>query len=308
MSGTDSQPNEGRGVLGALSEQLASAVERAGSSVVRVDGRGRQPASGVVWAAEGVVLTAHHVLERDEDLSIGLPDGRTVGAAILGRDPGTDLALLRAQAQGLAALARGPTPRIGHLALVVARPGSSLAASIGVVSALGGPVRTWRGGRLDGVIWTDATLYPGFSGGPLVDVEGRMLGLATAQFGRGTGLAIPLETVERVANSLLSHGRIKRGYLGVSSQTVALPESLRQMVALAQESALLVVGVERGAPADQGGVMLGDVIVSLGGQPIRDTDDLLAQLGPERIGQATQMRLIRGGEMREATVTIGERS
>ena len=304
MSGQASDAAE---VLGTFSDQLAAAVEQAGAAVVRVDARRRQPASGVVWAA-GLVVTTDHVLERDEDIQVGLPNGQSVAATIAGRDPSTDLALLRVEAPGLAPVQRGSAPRVGHPILVVARPGEALEASSGVVSAVSGPARTWRGGRLEGIIRTDATLYPGFSGGPVVDLAGRMLGLATSHLGRGAGLAIPLETVERVASSLQSHGRVKRGFLGLSSQPVALPEALRQKLAEGQESGLLVSGVEVGGPAERAGLLVGDVLVALGGQPIRQTEDLLAQLGPERVGQATAAQVIRGGEPRDLTITVGERS
>lgn len=301
------QANDKGGMLAAFSEGLAEAVERAGAAVVRVDARRRQSASGVVWAADGLVLTADHVLERDDDLTVGLPDGRAVDATIVGRDPGTDLALLRAELGGLAPIEQAPGPKVGHLALLVARPNVGLATSIGVVSALGGPARTRRGGQLDGFIRTDAIFYPGFSGGPLVDVSGRMLGLATSHFGPGNGLAISLQTVERVASSLLSHGRVRRGFLGVSSQRVALPEALRKRPQVGQESGLLVTGVEPGGPAERGGIMLGDVLVALGDQPIRDTDDLQIALGPDSVGQSVKAGVIRGGEPRELSVTIGER-
>ena len=297
------------GVLVAFSDGLAGAVERAGASVVRVEARRRQSASGVLWGADGLVLTADHVLERDEDLVVGLPDGREVAATIVGRDPGTDLALLRAEAPGPAAIERGPAPRVGHLALIVARPGDGLATSIGVVSAIGGPARTRRGGQLDGFIRTDATYYPGFSGGPLVDSAGRMIGLATSQFGGGSGagLAISLETVRRVAESLLSHGRVRRGFLGIGSQPVAIPAALRERLGLSQETGLLVVGVEAGGPAEQGGLLIGDLLIALGGSPVKDTEDLRDQLGADRVGQPTAVRVIRGGEPRELTVTVGER-
>jgi serine protease DegQ len=294
-------------VLAALSDNLAGAVEQAGRSVVRVDARRRQSASGVVWADEGLVLTADHVLEREEDLTVGLPDGQTVAATIVGRDPGTDLALLRVQGEGLVSVQQGPQPKVGHLALVVARPGDGLATSIGVVSAIGGPARTWRGGQLDGFVRTDATFYPGFSGGPLVDAGGKMIGLATSHFGQGAGLAITLNTVVRVTSSLLSHGRVRRGFLGLSSQPVELPRAVRASLGLEQESGLLVVGVESDGPAERGGLMMGDLLVALGGQPIRNTDDLRGALGPERVGQSTPVRVIRGGEPREVSVTIGER-
>jgi S1-C subfamily serine protease len=295
------------GVLAAFSDRLAEAVEQAGRAVVRVEARRRYPSSGLIWREGSLVLMADHALEREEDISVGLPDGSSVAATIAGRDPGTDLALLRVKATGLTPLENGPTPRVGHLALVVARPGATVAASIGAVSAIGGPARTWRGGQLDRFIQTDAALYPGFSGGAFVDTAGRLLGVATSQSRSNAGLVIPLETIERVTAALLSHGRIKRGYLGISSQSVPLPEVLAKRLSLTQEGALLVVGVETGAPAERAGLMIGDVVISLGGHSIGNTDDLLAQLGPERVGQATPMRVIRGGEIREVSVTIGER-
>lgn len=294
-------------VLATFSENLAEAVERTGRSVVRVDARRRRPASGVVWRAEGLIVTADHVLEQDEDVSVGLPNGDTVPAAIVGRDASSDLALLRVAASGLVPIQRGPAPRVGHVAMVVARPGRGVATSIGVVSALGGPVRRWRGGGLEGVIWTDAGFYPGFSGAPLVDTAGRMVGLATSNSGGRSGLAIPLVTLERVTASLQSDGRIKRGFLGINGQPVALPEAFRSRLGLSQESGLLLVGLEPGGPAERGGLLIGDVLVSVSGQPVRDTEDLLAQLGPERVNQTTPLRVVRGGETHEASVTIGER-
>jgi S1-C subfamily serine protease len=294
-------------ILGAFSDALAGAVATAGNAVVRVDARRRSGASGVVWAPGGLILTADHILERDEDLTVGLPDGRTVGAAIVGRDPGTDLALLRAEGADLPPIERGGAPRVGNLILLVARPGAGLATSIGVVSAIGGPGRTRWGGTLEGTIRTDASFFPGFSGGALVDTTGRLLGLATSYRGWDYGLGIPLETVERVTRALTSHGRIKRGYLGLTSQPVAIPEPLRQRLGLEQESGLLIVGVESGSPADRGGLILGDLLVAFNGQPVRDTDDLLAALGPERVGQETAARVVRGGEGRDVSVVVGER-
>ena len=295
------------GLLAAFSDQLAAAVERVGGSVVRVDARRRYPASGVIWSVDGLILTADHALEREEDISVGLPDGRAVAATIAGRDPSSDLAILRAEASGLRSIERGPAPRVGHVALVVARPGQTLATSIGVISALGGRARGWRGARLDRVILTDAALYPGFGGAPLVDTQGRLLGLIASQYGQGAGLAVPVEEAERVVTSLQSHGRIRRGYLGVHSQVVELPEALRTRAAVSQEHGLLIVGVERGGPAERGGVLIGDVLVAIAGQPISGTDELVAALAAERVGQATPLRVIRGGEPHDLTVTVGER-
>jgi S1-C subfamily serine protease len=301
------QATPGTSGLAAFSEVLADAVERAGASVVRVEARRRQAASGVLWAAGGLIVTADHVLERDEDIAVGAAGGQTAPARIVGRDPGTDLALLQADLPTTSTIERGQAPRVGGFSLVVARPGAELEASVGAVSALLGPVRTWRGGRLPGLIRTDAVLYPGFSGGALVDTAGRMLGLATSHFGQGAAMAIPLDTIDRVVGAIQAHGRVRRGFLGISSQPVRLPEALRSQANLEQTSGLLVVGVEAGGPAEAAGFMLGDVLVSLGGQPVRGTDELRSLLGPDSVGQSTSARVVRGGELRDLALTVGER-
>lgn len=294
-------------LLAQLSDELAAAVEKAGRSVVRVNGRPRQSASGIVWSADGAIVTADHVLERDDDLTVGLPDGREVPAKLVGRDPGTDLAVLRADATGLGPAAQANGAKVGALILAVARPGQSVQATLGVVSALGGQTRTWRGGQLDGFIRTDAVLYPGFSGGALVDSSGAAIGLSTSHFGQGAGFALPLTTVKRVAEQLLAGGRVKRGYLGVTSQPVQLPSAIRERLKIEEETGLLLLGVEPGGPAEQAGAMIGDVLVGLGGAPLRDTDDLQRALGGDKVGQPTPLRIVRGGEAKDLTVTIGER-
>ena len=297
------------GLLAGLSDDLADAVEKAGRHLVRVNARRRIPASGIVWSTDGLLVTADHVVETEEGITVGLPDGREVAARVLGRDPGTDLALLRAAATDLvpAEVAEGEV-RVGNLVLAVARPGSGGAmATVGVVSAVGGPWRTWRGGLLESLIQADVTLYPGFSGGALVDAAGRMVGMNTSLLARGVSVAVPVPTVQRIAQALLAQGRVRRGYLGVSTQPVALPAALASRLGLAQQSGLLVVGVEPGGPADRGGVILGDVLVAMDGRQVRDPDELQGLLGPERVGVPTSVRLIRGGELCDVTVEVGER-
>lgn len=307
---TSSSAQAGAGILAGLSNELAEAVARAGQHVVRVDARRRVPASGIIWAADGVIVTADHVVETDEGIKVGLPDGREVGARLVGRDPGTDLAVLRAEATELspATFVELAEVRVGGLALAIGRPGAGgPMATLGVVSALAGPWRTWRGGLIESLIQTDVTLYPGFSGGALVDATGRVAGLNTSILARGASVAVPAETIRRVVQALLTQGRVRRGYLGVSTQPVAIPTAIAQRLGLSQGSGLLLVGVEPNGPADQGGLLLGDVLVALADQVVRDADDLQALLGSDRVGHATKVRIIRGGESRELTVTIGER-
>jgi S1-C subfamily serine protease len=310
---TNQQPTSG---LNTLSDDLASAVERVGRSTVTVAARTRQSATGILWRTgqgETIILTADHVVEREEEIGVTLPDGREVKAQLIGRDPSTDLAALRLAAADLGANAGpaeiAPDARVGHLVLAVGRPGpSGLRASLGVVSAVEGPVRSWRGGELEGIIFADLTLYPGFSGGPLVDLTGRVVGLNSSRLTREASTAIPVATLKRVADSLLTHGRIRRGYLGVGTQPVPLPAALAQKAGITQDIALLVVSIEEQSPAEQAGLLIGDLLVALSGQPVTDAQTLRAQLGAERVGQPLGIKVIRGGEPKDLTVNVGERA
>ncbi|MCC7367039.1 MAG: trypsin-like peptidase domain-containing protein [Chloroflexi bacterium] len=306
-----SAESSGASALAAFSDALADAVAQAGQSIVRVDGRHRQSASGIVWSASGLIVTADHVVERDDDLGVGLPDGRTVRARLVGRDPSSDLALLQADAADLTPLARSDTARVGSLALLVARPGPDIMASLGTVSAVSGPIRTRRGGRLEGLIATDAGFYPGFSGAPLIVGSGAAVGLATSHFrgGRGSGVVIPNATLERSVATLSAHGRVRSGYVGIGSQPVQLPTGLRERAGLAeQETGLLVVTVESGGPADRAGLVIGDIVVAFAGEAVHDPGELRDLLGPERVGQQVAMRILRGGEPRDLSITVAERN
>lgn len=298
------QENAATNPLTELSDALALAVERAGAYTVRVNARRRLPASGIAWA-DGIVLTADHVIERDEEITIGLPNGSDVPATIAGRDPGSDLALLRA-ATGLAPAPRAGAARVGHLVLAVGRPGANgLTAAMGVVSAIGGPWRSGRGSTIEGYIRADVTMYPGFSGGPLVDTEGRVIGINSSGISRVGGVTIPAAAAQTIVDALLQHGRLRRGFLGVTSQPVRLPAVIAG--AAGQETGLLIARVAPDSPAEKGGLLIGDIVIGLAGRPVADADDLQALLGPERVNQPVPIRIVRGGEIREITVTLGER-
>lgn len=292
--------------LAAFSDALASAVETAGPSIVRVEGRRRLPASGIVWSADGLIVTAHHVVEQDENIGISLADGHATTASLVGRDPTTDLALLRAPAEGLVvpAWAKGESLRVGHFALALGRPGHSVMATLGIISALKKDWRTPAGGQLDYYLQTDALMYPGFSGGPLVSTAGKFLGLNTSAMLRDVTLTIPVGTIRRVADALLQHGRVKRGYLGVGAQTVRLPKPIAEQVG--QETGLLLGSVEAGSPAERGGLFMGDTLLSLDGQRTAHLDDLLAVLTADRVGKNVPIRLLRGGQVTEVNVVVGE--
>ncbi len=267
------QAEKGGRTLAALSDELAAAVEQAGRSVVTVDARARTAASGTVWSG-GVVVTADHVIERDDNITVTLPDGATAKATVAGRDPGTDLAVLKLESGALAAAETVGLEdlKVGHLVLAIGRPrAGSAMASFGVVSAIGGQWRTARGGTVEGYVRADVSLYPGFSGGPLVDTGGRVIGLNSWYLARGQELALPAAAVSSIVQILLSEGRVRRGYLGVTSQPVRLPEAVREQLGLSQEVGLMILGVEGGSPAEKGGVLMGDVLIGIGGRtsPIR---------------------------------------
>lgn len=295
-------------MLEQVSNDLAAAVERAGASLVRVDARRRFPASGIVWSSDGVIVTAHHVIKREEGITIGLADGRVVAAALVARDPSTDVAVLRAEASDLTppAWADDAALRVGQLALAVGRPDESLQASLGVISVLEGAWRSPAGGQIERYVQSDLTMYPGFSGGALVNAAGEVIGMNTSALLRGASLTIPAATLRRVVESLLSHGRVRRGYLGIGSQPVRLPDALANE--LGQETGLLLVSVEPDSPAGRAGLLLGDTIVGLAGERVRHLDDLQALLGGDRVGQTVTVRFVRGGSVEEREITIGERT
>jgi S1-C subfamily serine protease len=290
--------------LQELSDSLAQAVETAGSAIVRIEGRRRLPATGIVWAADGVIITANHVVKADE-VSVGLPDGSSVKATVAGRDPSTDLAVLRAEATGLQPAKRSEELAVGHLVLALGRPGRTVQATLGIVSALGDSWRTPMGGQIDRYLQTDVVMYPGFSGGPLVSSGGVVVGLNSSGLARGVSLAVPVATLESTAETLLAHGRMRRGYLGVSTQSARLPAALAEQVN--QETGLLIVNVEPDSPADKGGLVLGDTIVALDGTAVRHHDDLLALLAGDRVDQKVPVSIVRGGELQTINVKIGVR-
>lgn len=306
--------NSSASVLTSLSNELAAAVQKASGYVVTVDARRQGAASGILWpGGSGVVVTADHVVERDEDITVLLPDGSKVGASVAGRDPGSDVAVLKLASTSAAAtpaeLAPADSVKVGHLVLAIGRPGEGAPmASFGIVSATGGSWRTARGGIVQGYVRADVTLYPGFSGGPLVDAQGRVVGLNSWHLANGQEIAIPAPTVSAIVQTILTHGKIRRGYLGVTSQPVAIPAALQQKAGLgSQSTGLVLVGVEAGSPAEQGGFVIGDILVAVGGRPVASAEDLQVALAGNVVGQPTPIGVLRGGERKELTVTPGER-
>lgn len=294
-------------ILSQFSDELAALAAQAAASVVLVDARRRFPASGVAYAAD-LVLTADHVIEREEDISVTLEGGRTISAAIAGRDPGRDLALLRLGEPASAPFTPADAAKVGQMALALARPDrSGVQVSLGAVSAVGGPARTHRGALLEQYYQAEIFPYPGFSGGALVDMQGRLLGLNTSGLSMGTLVTIPAGLAWQAAASLSAHGRIRRAYLGVRSQEVTLSAAQKSALGREQESALLLVGVEADAPAAGAGLQAGDLLAGLDGRAISDPEALQAVLAGASAGQEAQLEILRGERKLMVKVKLAER-
>jgi len=294
--------------LNDFSNDLVVAVERGGAGTVLVDARNRYPASGIAYTAD-LVLTADHVITRDDNLRVATADNKSFPAAIAGRDPNSDLALLRLTEKVLKpAEVAANSPKVGQLVLALGRPSNEgLQASWGIITAIGGPTRTGRGGLLEEYIQTETTSYPGFSGGPLVNTNGEVLGLNTSGLTRGMALTIPVKFAWRIADALAKHGTVKRGYLGVRTQPVDISVSARQALKREQEHGLLVMWLEEKGPAEKSGLLVGDIIVAIGGEAVGDPDDLFAALNSDIVGKSIAVELLRGGKPETIQVTVGER-
>jgi S1-C subfamily serine protease len=295
-------------VLMELSDALADAAELAGKSTVLVNARRRMPASGIVFAAD-FVITAEHVIEKNENITVVLADGTEISARVAGRDVGTDLAVLKLErpAQTAAEMTKSPA-RLGQIALALARPSrDGIEASLGTVSAIGGPVQTGRGGMLERYYRTDSISYPGFSGGPLVAADGTILGLNTSGLSNGAALTIPAEIAWPTAEILIRDGQIKRGYLGIRSQTVDLAGASQAALKREQATGLLVMSVEKNSPAAKAGLIVGDILVALAGSPILHHDELFARLNGDIVGKTTPVEILRGGQPQTMNVAIGAR-
>ncbi len=295
-------------VLVELSDALADAAESAGKATVLVSARRQMPASGIAYAAD-YILTADHVIEREEDITVNLADGSRVSAKVAGRDAGSDLAVLKLEqaAAQVAEPTRSPA-RLGQIALLLGRPTTNgIEASLGTVSALGGPIRTGRGGMLEKYIRTDGISYPGFSGGPLVAADGTVLGVNTSGLANGVALTIPADVAWKIAGTLTTHGRVRHGYLGIRSQAVEIPAPTQMALKREQASGLLVVSVEKNSPASKGGLMVGDILMSVAGVPVLHHDELFARLSGDVVGKSEPVEILRGGQPQTLNVLIGER-
>lgn len=288
-------------------EGFSSLVETLEPSIVRVDARRRMPATGFVYA-DGVIVTTSHAVERDEHLRVGLSGGTEVEATLAGRDHTTDLAVLKVAAHNLIPIAFTDLTgaKVGNIALALGRPGERIQACSGIVRAIGTDYRTHEGGKIDRWLESDIDLPHGFSGGVLIDAQGRALGMNDSAIARGRSAVIPAATVQRVVESLLTKGQVQRGFLGIGSHPVQLPPKLAKIAA--QEAGLIIVSVQPDGPADQAGVLLGDVLLALDGRAVTEVGGLLGLLDEERIGKSATLKILRAGEIREIAMKVGAKN
>ncbi len=354
-------------LLATLSDDLANAVEQGGAATVTVNARRRLPASGIIWTADGAIVTANHVVERDEEITITLPDGRTVEATLTGRDPGSDIALLRVDASDLAPVTRAAEPvKPGNLVLAIGRPGpSGPMASFGMVSMIGGPLRAGNGrgghrggppqggpgrrggpqggpegfgrhggpqggpegfGRRGGppppprpegfpgvgsgierFIRADVAMLPGFSGGPLITASGEIAGMNSSFLGRWGGLTLPVDVIDPIVTALQTHGKVRRGFLGIGVQAVRVPQAHAEGAGSTQEQGLLIVNIEPEGPAEKGGLFLGDIILSVADSAVTTVEELQEGLSGAMVGNDAAVSIIRGGSAMTVSVKVGER-
>jgi len=293
--------------LDTLSEHLAEIAHSAATRIVAIHGRGRTSSSGIIWRP-GFIVTAEEALEADEDLSITHPNGTQIAAHLVGRDPSTDVALLRIEDRSVTDSTLGTTTalQVGHLALAVGRRSEGLSATLGIIALAGGPWRSLRGGFIDRLLHLDLRLDPRSEGGAALDAGGRLIGMTV--FGpRGRVLLIPSETIERVAQHLLEHGRIARGYLGLGLQPVRIDPAIAQASGLAEPRGLMAISVDPDGPGRNAGLRQGDILVSWNGEALRSVRGLHALLGPESIGQSVELGVLRAGERTAVTVRVRER-
>ena len=295
--------------LSELSSQLASAVETASRSIVAIHARRRIPSSGIIWR-DGIVVSASHTVRSNGEIPVTLPNGESARATIAGRDSATDLIVLRVNGNGkakAAARADSSALRIGSLVLAVGRPGRNVSASFGIISAVGEGWRTWQGARIDRVLRLDLAVYDGFSGGPLVDGGGAVLGINNSALARGTPLALPAQAVDRVVDELLERGHVRRPFIGVAVQPVALSAAVTKQHQLETDGGLLIVSIADDSPSEKAGLLLGDVLLDAAGKRLARPDDLLDALSATAHGASLTLKVLRGGVVKTVSVTPTDR-
>lgn len=300
-----STSNSNTNSLIAFSESLAQIVADVGNSIVAVNGQ-RFPCSGIYWR-EGLIVTSDENIKRTENITITLPDGETAPVTLLGRDSGTDTAIFKTEANlPVTPIDSESELKVGQSAIAVGRNSErGLSVAQGVIGTLGNSWRSSMGGYIDRFIRLDINFYPALGGSALVNAAGQVVGFNTTGPRRSV-LTIPAATVDRVVGQLLEKGHLHRGYLGVAMQPVTLPDSLIEEISTETKRGLMVVSVEASSPARQAGIILGDILVAIEGTPIGRLRDIQAYLEPQNVGKTIHISLIRGGKLKDVSLTVGD--
>ena len=292
-----------------LSNELAGVVERTAAGVVAVHARPRINSSGILWR-KNLILTSSEGIRFDEGIQVLFPDGRRAEARLRGSDPGTDLAVLETDSGGIQPIEVSPDDQLktGQLVLAVGRTASTgPIASFGMISGVSGEWKSWRSGKLNPFVRLDLSVYPTSSGGAVVDSGGAVIGLVSTGLSRTSVLAVTRSTVDRVAQKLLDHGYVGRGFLGVALQPVPLPRDLKEKLGVDQDSSIMLLGVEPNGPAASAGLGMGDILLQAGPSVISDAETLAELLDNATIGESLSFRVLRAGTIQEVKVRIGER-
>jgi S1-C subfamily serine protease len=294
--------------LEAISDRIADLCDRIAPRLVAIHGPRRRSSSGFIWRP-GLVLTAEEALETDEDILITRPDGSQVPASLVGRDPSTDIALLRTEEQPIADAPFAGTSglRVGHLVLAAGRQPEGVCAALGIVALAGGSWRSLRGGHIDRRLHLDLKLDARSQGGAALDINGQILGMTVLGPG-GRVLVIPSETIERVAPQLLAHGRIARGYLGLGLQPVRIDQTIADAAGLAEPKGLIVISVDPSGPGQRAGIKQGDMLIRWNTDSLHSVRRVYTFLGPESVGQSITLGMLRAGKQISLTIEIAERS
>ncbi len=311
----DTNEQENKNNLSDFSVQTTKAVEIAAESIAAIDSRPRVATSGIVWRTGGIIVSTNHTIERDEEITVAFADGRTSKATLVGRDAGTDLAVLKITDEEIAAslkpadIASTADAKVGNIVLAVGRTSADggVTASFGIVNSVGGAWRTWHGAEIERFIGLNLQIYLGFSGGALVNADGKILGVNTSAFGRGLALTIPSETVNRVVDAILTKGKISKPYLGIGTQTVPITENLRERLSIEQKHGLMMLTVEAGGAAETGGVLIGDVLLSIDDKTTLEPADVQSALFGKEAGNTISAKVLRGGELKDLEIVLGER-
>jgi len=299
--------------LVSLSDAVMNLYEKVASSIVSVQSETSGIGSGVVWDTNGYIITCSHIIKRFDEIEVGLNDMRTISAKVIGNDPHSDVALLKIEKMDSTLkpieIIDTENLKAGQFVLALANPyGDHPSITQGIITSSRNSIRGLEGRTMDNVVITDTRLNPGYSGGPLIDVQGRMIGLNIA-YVSSRGIAIRVSKVKSIIDKLVEHGKIKRAYLGIVSNTISIPEEVaKEQLGRTQDNGLIVLSVEKNTPAKKAGLLLGDVIIKFAKEPVNSLYDLEKLLTQEVIGKSIELTILRGEKLIELTITPGELS